>query len=310
MMLAEQHKLMETLDAKEVRTFMAVVRIGSIRGAAEHMHVAPSVVSRQIADTERSIGLALFERTARGMVLTEAGDLVLEHSKRVIEESSLLAEQLGLLKGVQQRRVRIRCGEGFLADILQYGLGAFVTVYPEVQYELELGSTESVLDSIANGDADIGVAYNPLIDTRVRSLAISRQSLCVVTRPGHPLLDKDNLALADCVGMPSALLSKGHGITQLVTRVATDSGFALAPLVETSSVDVLRRFVIAGLGISFLPRFAVSTELERGVVVVRELSDPLLADASAHLMVRARRRLPLSVERLGSFLATNMAAFR
>lgn len=310
MMLAEQHKPMETLDAKELRTFMAVVRIGSIRGAAEHMHVAPSVVSRQIADTERSIGLTLFERTARGMVLTEAGELVLEHSKRVIEESSLLAEQLGLLKGVQQRRVRIRCGEGFLADILQYGLGAFVTVYPDVQYELELGSTASVLDSIANGDADIGVAYNPLIDTRVRSLAISRQSLCVVTKPGHPLLDKDNLALADCVGTPSALLSKGHGITQLVTRVAADCGFALAPLVETSSVDVLRRFVIAGLGISFLPRFAVSTELERGVVVVRELSDPLLADASAHLMVRARRRLPLSVERLGSFLATNMAAFR
>ncbi|MHC1550507.1 LysR family transcriptional regulator [Phyllobacterium sp. K27] len=301
---------METLDAKELRTFMAVVRIGSIRGGAEHMNVAPSVVSRQIADTERSIGLALFERTARGMILTEAGELVLEHSKRVIEESNLLAEQLGLLKGVQQRRVRIRCGEGFLADILQYGLGTFVTLHPEVQYELELDSSEGVLDSIANGDADIGVAYNPLIDTRLRSLAISRQPLCVVTKPGHPLVDKDNLSLADCVGIPNALLSKGHGITQLVARVAADSGFTLAPLVETSSVDVLRRFVIAGLGISFLPRFAVSTELERGVVVVRELSDPLLADASAHLMVRARRRLPLSVERLGNFLAANMAAFR
>lgn len=309
-MLIAQHADMETLDAKELRTFMAVVRIGSIRGAAEHMNVAPSVVSRQIADTERSIGLGLFERTARGMALTEAGQLVLEHSKRVIEESSLLAEQLGLLKGIQQRRVRIRCGEGFLADILQYGLGGFVTVYPDIQYELELGSTEGVLDSIANGDADIGVAYNPLIDTRVRSLAISRQPLCVVTKPGHPLVDNDKVYLADCAGLPNALLSKGHGITQLVTRVAADSGFALVPLVETSSVDVLRRFVIAGLGISFLPRFAVSTELARGAVVVRELADPLLSDASAHLLVRARRRLPLSVDRLGSFLATNMAAFR
>ncbi|PQZ25460.1 LysR family transcriptional regulator [Ochrobactrum vermis] len=301
---------METLDAKELRMFMAVVRIGSIRGAAEHMHVAPSVVSRQIAETERNIGLPLFERNARGMALTEAGELVLEHSRRILEEHSLLTEQLGFLKGVQQRRVRILCGEGFLADILQYGLGSFVKIYPDVQYDLQLGGTESVLDGIANGDADIGIAYNPLIDARVRSLAISKQPLCVIAPPGHPLLAKDRLELADCLGLPNALLGPGHGITQLVTRVAADHGFAISPLVETTSIDVLRRFVIAGLGISFLPRFAVSTELARGAVAIRELSDSLLAEASAHLMVRARRRLPLSVERLSGFLANNMVAFK
>src|SRR5690606_11579085 len=134
---------METLDAKELRMFMAVVRIGSIRGAAEHVNVAPSVVSRQIAETERKIGLPLFERNARGMALTEAGELVLEHSRRVLEEHGLLREQLGFLKGVQQRRVRILCGEGFLADILQHGLGSFVGIYPDVQYDLQLGGTQS-----------------------------------------------------------------------------------------------------------------------------------------------------------------------
>ncbi|HHV66034.1 MAG TPA: LysR family transcriptional regulator, partial [Ochrobactrum intermedium] len=266
---------METLDAKELRMFMAVVRIGSIRGAAEHVNVAPSVVSRQIAETERKIGLTLFERNARGMALTEAGELVLEHSRRVLEEHSLLREQLGFLKGVQQRRVRILCGEGFLADILQHGLGSFVRIYPDVQYDLQLGGTESVLDGIANGDADIGIAYNPLTDARVRSLAISKQPLCVVAPPGHPVLAKDRLELADCAGLPNALLGPGHGITQLVTRVAADRGFAISPLVETTSIDVLRRFVIAGLGISFLPRFAVSTELAREAVAIRELSDPL-----------------------------------
>jgi len=301
---------MDTLDAKELRLFMAVVRFGSIRAAAEHANVAPSVVSRQIAETERNIGLSLFERNARGMTLTEAGELVLEHSRRVLEEHSLLTEQLGFLKGVQQRRVRILCGEGFLADVLQYGLGSFVKIYPNIQYDLQLGGTQSVLDGIANGDADIGIAYNPLMDARVRSLAISKQSLCVVTPPQHPLLEKDKLELADCAGLPNALLGPGHGITQLVTRVAADGGFAIAPLVETTSIDALRRFVIAGLGISFLPRFAVSTELARNAVAVRELSDPLLAEASAHLMVRARRRLPLSVERLSGFLANNMAAFK
>ncbi|WP_374833743.1 LysR family transcriptional regulator [Paenochrobactrum pullorum] len=306
----KQQPAMESLDAKELRMFMAVVRIGSIRGAAEYLQVAPSVISRQIADTERVIGLPLFSRTARGMRLTEAGELVLDYGRRILEESSLLTEQLGLLRGVQQQRVRIRCGEGFLADVLKHGLSAFVKIYPEIRYDLQLGSTQGVLDAIANGDADIGIAYNPTIDTRVRSLAISRQPLCLVAQPHHPLLIKENLQMADCNGLSCSLLSQGHGITQLVTRVAADQGIALITLLETSSIDVLKHFVMAGLGVTFLPRFTVATELENGSVNIRELSDPVFNDASAHLMVRARRRLPASVERLGSFLAFNMTAFR
>jgi DNA-binding transcriptional LysR family regulator len=301
---------MESLDAKELRMFMAVVRIGSIRGAAEHLQVAPSVISRQIAETERVIGLPLFSRTARGMRLTEAGELVLEYGRRILEESGLLAEQLGLLHGLQQQRVRIRCGEGFLADVLQHGLGAFVKIYPDIRYDLQLGSTQDVLDAIANGDADIGIAYNPVIDTRVRSLAISRQPLCLIAQPDHPLLQKKHLQLADCNGLSCSLLSQGHGITQLVTRVSADQGIALVTLLETSSIDVLKHFVMAGLGVTFLPRFAVATELENGSVNLLELSNPAFNDASAHLLVRARRRLPASVERLGSFLAFNMTAFR
>lgn len=301
---------MESLDAKELRMFMAVVRTGSIRGAAEYLQTSPSVISRQIADTERVIGLPLFSRTARGMHLTEAGELVLDYGRRVVEESGFLSEQLRLLRGMQQKRVRIRCGEGFLADILKHGLSGFAKIYPEIRYDLQLGSTQEVLDAIANGDADIGIAYNPIIDTRVRSLAISRQPLCLVAQPDHPLMRKQNLQLADCNGLSCALLNDGHGITQLVSRAAADQGIALVTLLETSSIDALKQFVMADLGVTFLPRFAVSTELERHAVDIQELSDPVFNDASTHLMVRARRRLPASVERLSNFLTFKMAAFQ
>lgn len=301
---------METLDAKALRILMAAVRTGSIRGAAEHLNVAPSVVSRQIADTERNIGLPLFERTTRGVVLTNAGELVLEHAKRMIEENGLLAEQLEQLKGGQQGRILIHCGEGFLGDLVQHGIRAFADVYPTIKYVIKLGSTESLIDAIANGDSDIGIAYNPIIDTRIRSLAIAHQPLCLVAPLGHTLLDRQKITLEECLTSPYALLGKGHGVTQLVGRVAADKGAALAPMIETSSIDVLRHFVSAGLGVTFLPRFAVSTELARKALGVVELSDPLLFEASAHLMVRARRRLPASVDRLASYLAAEMTAFK
>jgi DNA-binding transcriptional LysR family regulator len=303
--------LMETMDAKALRMFMAVVRFGSIRSAAEHLNVAPSVVSRQIADTEKNIGLPLFDRTSRGVGLTDAGELVFEHGKRILEDNGLLSEQLDQLKGVQQRRIRLCCGEGFLGDLIEHGLKPFVTVYPAIRYDVRLGSTESLLDSVANGDTDIGIAYNPAIDVRVRSLAISRQPLCLVAPLGHPLLSNPQVALENCLaGAQYALLSKGHGVTQLVSRVAANCGAAVTPLIETPSIDALRRFVVAGLGVTFLPKFAVSTELLRSALGVVELSDPLLSEASAHLMVKARRRLPTSVDRLAGYLAAEMTAFK
>ena len=301
---------MDLLDARALRHFLAVVRTGSIRGAAEYLHVAPSAVSRQVADVEHRLGLSLFERTARGVVLTEAGQLVVEHAMRVVEDQELLTEQLGQLKNIQQGLVRICCGEGFVADLIEHGLRRFVSVYPAIRFTVRLGGTDAVLANITNGDADIGVVYNPVIDTSIRSLAISRQPLCVVTSPDHPLLKRKRIALADTLSNPCALLSQGHGVRQLVGRVAADNGLALAPVLESDSIDVLRRFVGAGFGITFLPRFAVATELARGAVGVIELTDHLLIEASSHLIVRARRRLPTSVDRLAGYLSKEMVAFQ
>lgn len=300
---------MEILDAKALRILLAVARCGSIRGAAEHLSVAPSIVSRQVADTERNTGLPLFDRTSRGVGLTDAGRLVLEHAQRILEDQRLLSEQLDQLRGVQQERIRICSGEGFLADLIEHGLKSFAAVYPTIRYAISLGNTGTVIDATVNGDADIGIAYNPVIDTRLRSLAISRQPLCLIVPPGHPFQHRSQVHLLECLASRYALLSEGHGVTQLVARVAADQGVAIAPVMETPSIDALRRFVVAGLGVSFLPRSAVSTELARGAVAVVELSDPLLQEASAHLMVKARRRLPTSVDRLANWLAGTMAAF-
>lgn len=234
---------------------------------------------------------------------------MLEHAIRVQEEGLLLTEQLAQLQGLQQSKVRISCGEGYMADLIEHGIKTFSAVYPAVNFAIETGNTDEVVDAVANNEADIGIAYNPMIDPRLRSLAISRQPLCLIAAPNHPLLKDGPRTLEECVGEPYALLVKGHGVMQLVSRVAADAGLALAPLVESPSIDALRRFVVAGLGVTFLPSASVATEIARGAVGSVELSDPLLSTASVHLMVKARRRLPRSVDRLAGWLSDRMAAF-
>jgi len=298
------------LDAKALRYFLAVVRFGSIRRAAEHLRAAPSVVSRQIVELEAGLKLSLFERSPRGVSMTDAGRMVFEHATRVGEDYALLVEQLGPLRGLQQTQVRILCGEGFIADLIENGIRSFTAVYPQVLFTLRASSSEGIVDGVTNGEADIGVVYNPVIDPRIRSLAIARQPLCAVVPPDHPLRGTPRAALSQFAGMDCALLTAGHGVRQLVGRVAADAGLALVPKLETVSIDALRRFAMTGLGVTFLPRFAVSAEESRGAVGVVELTDPLLFEATAHLVVRAHRRLPASVDRLASHIAQAMVAFR
>ncbi|WP_102225816.1 LysR family transcriptional regulator [Acidimangrovimonas sediminis] len=300
---------MASFDRREVATFLAVNRQGSIRAASEQLGVAPSVVSRQVAEIEARLGMKLFERSVRGVALTEAGVLVLEHLRRVTEEYGVLHEQLSGLRGIQQRHVRIHCGEGFLADFVQNGLGRALADSAQVYYDLKIGSTEAVVAALANGESDIGIAYNPPATGVVRSVVQARQPLCVIAPPEHPVLALDHLSLEDCLDYPLAMLGQGHGTTDLLMRVAADSGFALGPRLTTTSIDALRRFVASGLGLSFLPRSSVSTELTHGLVAARELEDLTLSAAAAHLMVRARRRLPRSVDRLVRHLAEGMASF-
>ena len=155
-----------TLDRRDIRIYLAVHRYGSIRAASDQLGLAPSVVSRQIADLEAQLGVTLFERSSKGVRLTDAGNLVLEHARHVVEEAGFLQEQLADLRGIQQRNIRIHCGEGFLADFIRNGLAGFVSHSPHVRYELLIGSTDTVVAALwqhdgfvleFQGDSVIGV---------------------------------------------------------------------------------------------------------------------------------------------------------
>lgn len=109
---------MVAVNDRALRYFLAVVRTGSVRAAAETLHVAASAVSRQIIEMEAEIGQTLLERLPRGVVPTEAGRIVAEHAQRQADERLLLDDRLKRLQGVQEGTVRIWCGGGFLVDLL------------------------------------------------------------------------------------------------------------------------------------------------------------------------------------------------
>jgi DNA-binding transcriptional LysR family regulator len=182
--------------------------------------------------------------------------------------------------------------------------------HPDISVQVTVTGTNQVLASVANGEADIGLAYNPAQYAGVRSVVVSRQPLCAIVHPAHPFADRPGLALRDLAEESVAFLPSTHGVRQLIGRVEADQGFRLAPRMESGSVDVLCRYVLAAMGMTVLPCFAVAEYLASRRLSAIPLSDGLLGEACTHLLVRAYRRLPAPVERLVSILSTQVPAFK
>lgn len=300
---------MDAFDPRFLREFIVVAQEGSIRRAGERLNIVTSAISRKLADAEARLGVRLFERHAQGMTLTDAGKLLLDHANHLSEEQDYVRDLIGQHRDDTRRLIRLGVGEGFSADLMQNGLAHLTAGHPALRYQISLAGTARLVEMVALGQVDIALAYNPILVPGTRSVAIGRQPLAAIVPAGSPLAARGPLRLADLAGEPLALLTPEHGVRQLLDRAASDLSMTLTPLMEASSITLLIRFVGAGLGVTFLPRFSAAIQEARGEVAIVAIDEPLLAAASAHCIVRARRRLPKAVDAVAALLATRMAAF-
>ena len=208
-----------------------------------------------------------------------------------------------------KRQIRLGVGEGFAADLMQNGVTALMSNHPNLRYQIMTSGTERLVELVTQDQVDIALAYNPILLPGARSVAMGRQPLCAIVPVSSPLVGRPGLRLVDVLEQPLALLNESHGIHQLLARAASDQGLTLRPVVETGSITLLIRFVSAGLGVTFLPRFSATIQEDRGELRILDVDEPLLLSASAHAIVRARRRLPRSVDAVVTLLAGRMSAF-
>jgi DNA-binding transcriptional LysR family regulator len=299
------------LNERALGYFAAVVRLGSIRAAAEALNVSPSAISRQIAELEANCHSLLLERLPRGVVPTEAGKLVAEHAHRRADEVTALTDQLRQLQSLQQGTVQIVCGAGFLPDLMENGLAGFAREFPGIRYRIVLGTTDAITAAVATGECDIGLAYNPAAHADVRTVAKARQPIRAILPPGHARAgSRHAVGLRSFADAATVLLPADHGIRQLIGRAEANGGFRLTARLESPSFEVHRQFVAVGMGVAFLPEFAVFPELRAGRVTALSLSDPLLAQATTHLQVRVARRLPAATETLLHWLAARLVSLQ
>lgn len=288
------------LSDRRLRYFYEAVTAGSLRAAAQKLDVEPSVLSRQIQLLETDLGVQLLERRGRGVIPTDAALVVVEHCKARFSSEETLLAQLDELNGLQRGEVRLVAGEGFIAHLLAPVLEDFCARHPGVKISLDLANAADTVRLVVQDQAHIGLALSPPPEEHTQVMASRKQPLCAIVWPGHPLLAQSRTrpSLAEATAHSHGLMSQGFGLRQLVQLAAFAENVTVNPSFTSNSIAVLKHYVQARAGITFLSTSAVSAETEAGTLVALPMRNKVMAQAEARLIVRRGRPLSFAAQQL------------
>ncbi len=284
----------------------AVVRYGSIRKAAESLHMSSSALNRRILDLEDEIGTALFERLPRGVRLTSAGELYINYARRVLAETELVGSQIERLRGLVRGRVKIAATESVAGHLLPEAVSRFQDDHPGVYFEITIVPAGLLLEKLKSDAVDLILTHEQINRNEGTVLASIAQRYCAMVSQSHPLADRSSLRLQDCLAYPLALADETMAGRELLNQVLHKASFQLEPMLVSNSIEVMRAFAKRNNGICF--QFEVGVLGDDHDMVAIPLVDPPLKQAKLHLFMRRGRALPVAVAVFSEQLVTTLQA--
>jgi DNA-binding transcriptional LysR family regulator len=285
-----------------------VARAGSIRKAAGQLHVTASAVNRRVMDLEEELGAPLFERRARGVRLTAAGELFVRYIREQTGDVERMKSQIEDLKGLRRGTVRIACSQALALDFLPREIAGYRTKFPLVQFDVQVLDHERAMTALVAYEVDLVLVFRPPFLANFQPLMSLRQRLVALMAADHPLAaQKKKLRLSQMVGYPVALPERSLGGRQLLTNVLARSNLQFDIAAESNSFEFLRNMVLREKLISFQIEIGA---VESEALVVRQIDDRDVPHADLVLGQLRGRNLPVPAAKFAEQLARVLERMR
>jgi len=283
-----------------------VVRAGSIRKAAEQLHVVPTAVNRQILNLEEELGAPLFERVKGTLRLTPVGEIVLAHARSTLREFDGVRERIAAVQGLRQGEVTLATTSGLASAFLPAVVLAFREAHPGIRLTVIDNPVAEVLRGVQAGDSDLALAYDVPDTSGLRVLFTSEWPVGAVVPAGHPLARQATVLLSDCVGYPLILPGKALSLRPLLDGAFARGDIRFSAVVESTSTALIRQMVAQGAGITFLNRLDIEEDSRAGQLVFVPLRDTHPRPQTLKLVCRPGTEVNPAAELLARHLANGL----
>ncbi|MCE3032922.1 LysR family transcriptional regulator [Streptomyces sp. CMSTAAHL-2] len=246
-------------DLAALELLLAVARLGSLGAAAREVGITQPAASSRVRSMERQLGVALVDRSPRGSRLTDAGVLVTDWARRVVEAAAAFDVGARALQDRRDSRLRVAASMTIAEYLLPGWLLALHAERPDTAVSLLAGNSARVAELLLSGEADLGFVEGLSVPAGLDAVVIGHDRLIVVTAPGHPWARRRRpLSPQELGETPLILRERGSGTRQVLDAAL---GGLARPLIELSSTTAVKASAVSGAGPSVLSELAVREEL-------------------------------------------------
>ena len=262
------------LNLHQLYIFHAVANHHSFSKAAQSLDITQPAVSIQVQELEKPLGVTLFHRRSRGLLLTEVGETVFSYSQQIFALSDRLIETMEETKGLNSGHLTLGASTTPGEYVLPLAVGQFRQVYPGIRLELVIANTTSIIQRILSGEMDLGMVGDlPQEHSRdLEMIVYVEDEIVLVASPSHPLAQAGRISLKDVAEEGIIVREQGSATRRTAEREFESLGFSPSIALELGSNQAVKQAASSGGGGGVISRLGVEAEVKAGMLSVLDVS--------------------------------------
>jgi DNA-binding transcriptional LysR family regulator len=256
------------MEIRQLKAFVAIAETGTFTAAAERVHVTQAAISMQIRQLEREMGARLFVRAPRRVILTEAGEKLLDRAHAILREHDAALHELAALTGAEKGRLRIGSASAMVSgDPLPQILKQLKDEHPGVEASVVSGTSEELVQRLMAGEVDAAFVSLPVEARGVQTELLNEDYLVAIASPRHKLARQKVISAYTLANEKLILGERGGNTRRLIDQFFSQAGVTPKVAMELSRLAAIKRMVEQDMGIGIVPLQSVGEEVAKGSLV-------------------------------------------
>jgi DNA-binding transcriptional LysR family regulator len=277
------------MDLRRLRTFVAVAELGTVSKAAVRLRIGQPALSRQIADLQQELGLRLFDRVGRRLVLTVEGEQLLADCRRVMTDLDAVRERAEVLRRGDRGVMKVAAPPHTIESVLSRFLPQYAERFPNVSVELSEALGAEQTGMLERGEVHVGIRLDQG-DPRFESRILPPADALAACAASHDLAHANLMDIARLASYPLLLLDRGYSVRRLFDAACRLANIEPDILLESRSAHVLLALAEAGQGVAVIPSLQRTDRYNLRIVRVTHGRKPIRERVT--IQWDRRRRLP------------------
>ena len=256
------------MEIRQLKAFLAIAEAKTFTAGAKIVNITQAAVSMQIRQLEDELGMSLFTRTPRRVILTEAGEHLLQRARKILREHDAAIAEIAELAGAEYGRLRIGSASAMFATAqLPTILEHLKEKFPNAEINVSSGTSQTLVDKMLHGDIDIAFVSLPVETPNIQTDLLYSDEIVAIAHPKHPLAGEKFISAATLAGEQLILGEKGGNTRRMIDDFFSAANVKPNVVMELSRQEAINKMVENQMGVGIAGAKNVSAEIRQGRLI-------------------------------------------